>query len=176
MKKEIFTIPNIITFLRIVIVIFAANYLFKGDIINSFILYLVAIITDFLDGFLARGLKQITNLGKILDPLADKIMIGSAILILMYKGMMPIWYGAVVIGCSLINLIGGLILIKKYKYVPSAILIGKIAAVVVMLTFLFNIAFYLYEEILFYVYIASSLLLVASVGTYCYKSIVHIRK
>jgi len=171
MEKKIFTIPNIITMCRIVIIVFAGRYLLLGDIINSFILYLIAIITDFLDGFLARGLKQVTNLGKILDPIADKLMIGSAILILIYKDMMPVWYGVVVIGCSVINLIGGLILIKKYKYVPSAILIGKFAAVGVMLSFLFNIVLFLrYEETLFYFYILSSILLVASVVVYEYKS------
>ena len=176
-KKEIFTIPNIITISRIVIIIFAAKYLLDGNFINSFILYLIAIFTDFLDGFLARGLKQITNLGKILDPIADKLMIGSAIFILIYKDLMPIWYGVVVIGCFIVNLLGGLILIKKYKYVPSAIFVGKVAAVFTMLTFLINIAFSFHISYLnnfpiwlICIYIISSSLLIASVVIYGYKS------
>jgi len=176
MKKEIFTIPNIITFCRIIIIFFAGKYLLDGNIINSFILYLIAIFTDFLDGFLARGLGLVSNFGKVLDPIADKLMIGSAIIILIYKDLMPMWYGVVFIGCSLINLLGGLILIKKYKYVPSAILIGKVAAVLIMLTFLFNIAFFLYEEILFYLYIVSALLLIMSLIVYGYKGIQEIKK
>ena len=176
-KKEILTIPNIITISRIVIIIFAGKYLLKGDTINSFILYLIAIITDFLDGFLARGLKQISNLGKILDPLADKLMIGSAVIILIYMELMPAWYGIIIIVCFLTNLIGGLVLIKKYKYVPAAILIGKIAAVVTMITFLVNILFsvqivYLnaYPVWLLCAYIVSSLLLIISVVVYGVKS------
>ena len=167
-EKKIITVPNIISFIRLILIIIAANLLIKEDFINSFILYLIAVITDFLDGFLARGLKQISNLGKILDPLVDKLMIGSAIIILLYKSLMPAWYVIVVLGCSLINIIGGLIVIKKYNYVPSAILMGKIAAVSVMLTFLFNIA-YSHTDLLIYVYTLSSFLLIISVCVYAYK-------
>ena len=176
MKKN-FTIPNIITCCRLVLIIFAGKYLINGDIINSFILYLIAIITDFLDGFLARRLNQISNLGIILDPVADKLMIGSAIIILLYKDLMPAWYGITIISCLFTNIIGGLILIKKYKYFPSAILIGKIAAVLVMFTFLLNIAFafdiaYNSQPIwLIYMYIVSALLLISSVIVYGYKTI-----
>ena len=177
MKTDIITLPNIITFIRLVITIFAAKNLIIGDFISSFVLYLIAIITDFFDGFLARRLKQISNLGKALDPIVDKIMIASAILILIYKDLMPIWYGIVFVICSLINLIGGLVLIKRYKYVPASIFVGKIAAVSIMITFLLNILLYFnialhndYSIILFSLYIISSIFLIASVVIYGYKS------
>ena len=168
-ENKIITIPNIITLCRLIIIIFAGGFLIKNDIINSFVLYLIAIITDFLDGFLARGLKQISKLGKILDPLVDKLMIGSAIIILICKDFMPVWYGVIVISCFLINIIGGLIVIKKFNYVPSAIFVGKVAAVFTMFTFLINIPYFLYTNFLFYMYIASASLLITSVGVYVYK-------
>jgi len=167
-EKKIITIPNTISMIRLVLVIVAANLLIKEDFFNSFVLYLTAVITDFFDGFLARRLNQVSNLGKILDPFVDKLMIGSAIIILFLKSLMPAWYLIVVLCCSLINIVGGFIVIKKYNYVPSAIFIGKLAAVFVMFTFLFNIA-YFRADLLLYLYILSSSLLIISVFVYAYK-------
>jgi cardiolipin synthase len=119
--KNIFSIPNIISFIRIIIVIFAAIELINYNNFNSFILYLSAAITDVIDGFLARRLNQITALGKIIDPIADKLMISSAIIILAFQSRIPIWYVLLFIIGSLINLLGGLFLIKKFNFVPSAV-------------------------------------------------------
>lgn len=85
-KAQIITIPNIITLARIVIIVFAAIELLNQDNINAFLLYTTAAVTDLLDGFLARALNQVSNLGKIIDPLADKLMITSAIMILLAQG------------------------------------------------------------------------------------------
>lgn len=169
-KTDIFTIANLITICRLVIIFVAGNLLISNDIINSFILYLIAIVTDFLDGFIARGLKQVSNLGKILDPLADKLMTVSAIIILMMKDLMPIWYGIVIIAFSLVNIIGAAIVVKKYKYIPTSILIGKIAAVSVMMTFLINIVAFLHPDFMQILYISSTTLIIVSVGTYIYKN------
>jgi cardiolipin synthase len=70
------------------ITIVAAIELYHNNIISAFCLYLTAVLTDFLDGFLARLLRQVSNLGKILDPIADKLTIFSAIIILGIQGKM----------------------------------------------------------------------------------------
>ena len=71
-------IPNYLTIGRIIIVpVFVISFYlpgFYGDVI-PFALFVVASFTDFLDGFVARKLNQITNLGKALDPIADKIIV-----------------------------------------------------------------------------------------------------
>jgi hypothetical protein len=69
---------------------------------------------------------------------------------------------------SLINLLGGLFLIKKFNFVPSAVWIGKIAALSMIVTFLLNIVNYDYIDYLYYI---SALLLIASIIVYTIKSI-----
>ena len=82
-------IPNILTIGRILIVPFfvLAFYLpgFYGDL-TALILFIVASFTDFLDGMLARLLGEESKLGELLDPIADKIIVASALVLLVMKG------------------------------------------------------------------------------------------
>jgi hypothetical protein len=81
------------------------------------------------------------------------------------------WFIIIVVAFNILNLVGGLILIKKFKFVPSAIFIGKVAAVSIMITFLLNILMFNYIQ---YFYYLSVLLLIISFIQYCivsYKSI-----
>ena len=84
-----FKVPNYLTIGRIIIVpIFVfAYYLpgFYGDVI-PFVLFLVASFTDFLDGFLARMYKEESKLGELLDPIADKIIVATALILLVMDG------------------------------------------------------------------------------------------
>lgn len=65
-------------------VIISLQYIVAG------IIFVVASITDFIDGYLARKNNQVTDLGKMLDAIADKILVNSVLIILAYKGMLPI--------------------------------------------------------------------------------------
>ena len=82
-------IPNILTIGRIIIVpIFVFSFYlpgFYGDII-PFILFIVASFTDFLDGLLARMFKEGSKLGELLDPIADKIIVAAALILLVMDG------------------------------------------------------------------------------------------
>ena len=160
MKNKILTIPNLISTVRIIIIIFAAKELLAGNNFNSFVLYLVAILTDFFDGFLARKLNQISELGKILDPLADKLMIGSAIIILLLQARMPFWFVAIIIGRDLFLLLGGFLVSRRIKFVLPSLFVGKLAAVITMFTFLLNIINFSYIE--FCYYISVSLILIST--------------
>jgi len=82
-------LPNILSLFRIFIVplYLAGLYLIKGQtgIIIALVLFIVAGITDFLDGYLARKLDCITELGKIIDPLADKLIVCAALISLVFE-------------------------------------------------------------------------------------------
>ncbi len=86
MPKKIFNIPNILTLSRITVspVIFILLLYQPGRMMSfmSALVFTIAALTDFLDGYLARRLNMVTNLGKFLDPLADKILIGVALIML----------------------------------------------------------------------------------------------
>ncbi len=93
--------PNFLTTLRIlsipalVIVLLSS---FEGKEIVAFIIFLFAALTDMLDGFLARRRKQITTLGELLDPVADKLLITAAFICLVELGIVPAWIVIIIIG------------------------------------------------------------------------------
>lgn len=66
--------------------------------VTALILFVIAAISDFVDGWLARKMNLVTPLGKLLDPLADKILVSAAFVFLTAKGICPVWITALIIG------------------------------------------------------------------------------
>lgn len=96
--------PNLLTLLRIVIVpvVVLLLYVPEGEIsfprsTAAFILYVVATLTDLLDGYLARRYEMVTPLGKLLDPLADKLLVCAAMIMLVPPGRVPAWVVVIVV-------------------------------------------------------------------------------
>lgn len=89
-SDRIFTIPNIISFVRLsAIPVFWWLVLGADRLAAATILYAVVATTDWVDGYLARRLDQVTKLGKALDPVADRFMIASAIVVGLIAGIVP---------------------------------------------------------------------------------------
>ena len=97
----IHNLPNILTIFRIVVTPLIVWLLigFEGFTLHmvAFILFLIASLTDLFDGMLARKLQVVTEFGKFMDPLADKILVNSTFITLNILDVMPIWITAVVI-------------------------------------------------------------------------------
>src|SRR5262249_41183599 len=94
-------LPNALTLLRIFLVPFLVVVLltkFEGREIVGLVIFLTAVATDFLDGWLARRRSEITTLGTLLDPIADKLLISAAFISLVELGLAPAWMVVVVIG------------------------------------------------------------------------------
>lgn len=94
-------IPNALTMSRILVVPVIALLLLSGNFWSSFIaalLFIAATITDFLDGHIARKYNIESDLGKLLDPLADKLLIATVLIFLIPLGRVPAWIVAVIIG------------------------------------------------------------------------------
>jgi CDP-diacylglycerol--glycerol-3-phosphate 3-phosphatidyltransferase len=93
MKNEI-SLPTWITFSRLLGIPFILYFLTLGDSASRIwacAIFLVCAGTDWLDGYLARKLNQVTDLGKILDPLVDKLLVFAPLLLLIEKGQIPAW-------------------------------------------------------------------------------------
>jgi len=97
-------LPNLLTFLRIlcipglVLVILSG---FQGREFLAFGLFSLATLTDTLDGFWARKMRQITSLGQLLDPIADKLLVASVFICLVGTGTVKAWMAVIIIGREL---------------------------------------------------------------------------
>lgn len=105
MSRRAFNLPNILTYARIIAVPVVVACLFwpKDDWVRwtALGIYAVAGITDFLDGYLARAWAQQSSMGRMLDPIADKLLIGAVLIMLVYTGDIrgfAVW-AAIVILC-----------------------------------------------------------------------------
>jgi CDP-diacylglycerol---glycerol-3-phosphate 3-phosphatidyltransferase len=95
-------LPNSLTLARIFLIPIVVAVLLTKDIPNWVFwgasLFLVTALTDLLDGYLARRRKQVTTLGRLLDPIADKLLISSALISLVWLNMVPAWMVVIIIG------------------------------------------------------------------------------
>lgn len=84
-------IPNKLTLLRVILVPVFVVMMFKGMYLYSLLIFCLASFTDTLDGFIARRYKMVTNFGKLMDPLADKVLVIAAIVIFIDFDWCPSW-------------------------------------------------------------------------------------
>lgn len=102
-------IPNLISLLRLLLVPIIINLILTERFEHAFILFIIAGISDALDGFIARAFKCRTQLGAYLDPIADKALLMGVFLTLAYQGYIEIWVATIVIFRDIL-IIGGIIL------------------------------------------------------------------
>ena len=90
--------PNKLTMLRVIMVpIFMIAYMYTSYNILSMLIFVLAFLTDMLDGYLARKNNQVSNFGKIMDPLADKLLVAAAMVLLTKNGLVSEWITIVVL-------------------------------------------------------------------------------
>jgi len=94
-------------------------------------LMVLSMAFDGLDGFLARRWNAVTEFGKVVDPLADKVCIGAATVFLHIYRDLPLWLMVVVLGRDALILLGGLILRRRRRETPMSNYAGKAAAFVI---------------------------------------------
>ncbi|MEA3416649.1 MAG: CDP-alcohol phosphatidyltransferase family protein [Thermodesulfobacteriota bacterium] len=105
-KKNAINIPNILTVIRILLIPLFIIFLLKGMLHFALLVFTIAAISDALDGLFARYLDQRTLLGAYLDPLADKLLLSSAFIILAVIKIVPGWLTVIVISRDVLILLG----------------------------------------------------------------------
>lgn len=129
-EKEVFKhVPNILTMCRFILVPFIFIAIVNENYLLAFILLTVSGLTDVLDGFIARKFNFITNFGKLMDPLADKVTQIFTLIALSFIGIIPYWILVVVFIKETIMVAGASFLYGK-KLVVSSRWYGKLATVV----------------------------------------------
>ncbi len=129
-------VPNFLTSLRIVISIVAPFFLINGSLwvrIIAGIAIFIAILTDFLDGWYARKYNKVTNLGKILDPIADKALVLITFSVFVYLDVLSIWWIIPIFIREILVTIYRFIFLSK-KIVVAAAKSGKIKTAMQMVT------------------------------------------
>ncbi len=103
------TIPNLISIFRLVLVPIAIDAILSGRFSLAFWVFLVAGISDGIDGFIARAFDQKSELGSYLDPLADKLLLVSIFVTMAVIGALPVWLAILVLSRDVL-IIGGVVL------------------------------------------------------------------
>lgn len=126
LRENVLNIPNVLTMLRIVLLPVLVFFYRSGQTLAALAVYLAAMLSDVLDGVIARRTNQITALGKLLDPVADKLSLLTILSLFAADGQIPRWVLFAVLAKELL-LIGGGILALKKGWIVSALPIGKAA-------------------------------------------------
>lgn len=131
-SNRIFTLPNLISFIRLCLVPVFLVLLLNGYNIMATFLYALAAGTDWIDGQIARRTNAVSRLGQLLDPAVDRILMIAGVCGLFLVGRLPLWIIVVVLVRDLLLLAGGAYLLKRFRIRVPVIFPGKVAT-----TFLF---------------------------------------
>ncbi len=131
-------IPNILTVIRLLLVPLFINLFFKNT--NAAVMvFLIACLTDIIDGYIARHFGAISKFGMLADPLADKLLQLSALVCLYISSVLPAWAVIAVLAKEFIMMVGALILLNKKIIIPSN-KTGKTGTVVIAAAIVYCIA------------------------------------
>lgn len=128
---DVMNIPNILTVFRLILIpVFIIIFFSKNpnSLLYSIIIFLIAGLTDFLDGYLARRYKLTTRVGAVLDPLADKLMLITVLTCLVIKTYIPIWVLVIIAAKEVFMIFCGIFLYKKGTIIASN-LFGKASTI-----------------------------------------------
>lgn len=169
-------LPNKITIFRVFMIpLFVVLMMLQripGNEFYALSVYAIACISDALDGHIARKYNLITDFGKFMDPVADKLLVCSALICFVEQGLMPAWVALIIIARELV--IDGFRLVAASKgIVIAASIWGKAKTVVQMIAcfvLILNVdllVFNIIEQVLIY---ASLILTIVSLADYIYKN------
>lgn len=113
MGERVATIPNLISFSRLVMVPFFAWAIFTRHDALALGLVVLSGITDYLDGYLARRLNQMSRLGQSLDPAADRLFILATLLGLAYRDLVPWWVVVLIVSRDVLLVLGTAPLLRR---------------------------------------------------------------
>ena len=138
-------IPNVITFFRFVLIVPVAIALLRGRMDIALILFAVAGFSDGVDGFLARQFDWRSKLGAILDPLADKGLMMTTIIILGILGLIPWWLVGLIVLRDVVILVGAVFYFRlngKVEMDPSVLSkLNTFLQIILVIVVLWNIGF-----------------------------------
>jgi len=133
-SSAILTIPNVISFIRIALIpVFCWLIVDEDTTAAGILLFGAVVATDWVDGTIARRTGQVSELGKVLDPVADRLSVAAGLIALMVRGAFPVWAGVAILARDVAVLAGGAILLFGRRHVRLEVrYIGKVATMSLM--------------------------------------------
>lgn len=128
-------LPNLLSLFRFFLTAFFVVSIVYDRYVLGLLLFIFQSVSDMLDGFLARVMRQKTPLGAYLDPMADKVMLASSYIVLLYKGLVPLWLVLIVLLRDVVITLGFWVLVRiSPDRRPQPSLISKMTTVFQMVT------------------------------------------
>ena len=125
---RVLTIPNLISSLRIALIpVFVALIVEPDTTRAGLVLFVVVVATDWVDGALARATGQVSEVGKVLDPVADRLAIAAGLIALVVADAFPLWAALLILVRDVAVLIAGLVLLSKRRARIEVRYLGKVA-------------------------------------------------
>lgn len=176
--SEIKKLPNILSSIRLLLLL-PVLILFSNFEANRSILIIIAILAallDNLDGYFARKYNEITELGKIIDPLADKLMVAVFGFGLVLNGAIPTWFFAIVLSRDLIIMLFSLFFFSKVDKVQPSNFMGKLTVTLIGISFLVAMIGLESDNLFFStLLVITSAAVVVSLIVYAHRSYINIK-
>ncbi|MBA4250269.1 MAG: hypothetical protein C0425_00275 [Chlorobiaceae bacterium] len=173
-KKEIFNIPNSLSLFRLFLII--PFWILFDNFHEPYVpliivgLAIFSVFTDLLDGYIARKYNQITEFGKIIDPLSDKICVGFIIVKLFLMGMIDPLMFSLIIGRDVLIFTLGIFFTKKYGIILASNYLGKFTVLIIGVLILLTVLQIPYYSLLYkFFYIATIIMIFLSLFGYGYR-------
>ena len=130
---RILTLPNVISFARIALIpVFVWLIVERRTTFTGLVVFGVVVATDWVDGAIARATGQVSEVGKVLDPVADRLAIGAGLIALVVRDAFPLWAALLILARDALILIAGVVLLSARRVRIEVRYIGKMATFLLM--------------------------------------------
>lgn len=135
---RVLTIPNVISFFRIALIpVFFALIVDPDTTFWGLVLFVVVVSTDWIDGAVARATGQVSEVGKVLDPVADRLAIAAGLIALVVRDVFPLWAALLILVRDVAILVAGIVLLARRHVRIEVRYIGKVATFALMASIAF---------------------------------------
>lgn len=132
-SSAILTVPNLLSFLRILLIpVFVVLIVRPSSTTAGLILFSIVAATDWVDGWVARRTGTVTELGKVLDPVADRLAMAAGLIAFVIRGVFPLWAALLILVRDAAVLVAGGVLLAGRRVRIDVRFIGKVATLTLM--------------------------------------------